>query len=156
MTSRQLAEFVAKLVSRCLYDKDFPTWFRLWEEHGFHVTPVHYYSPIPDSQHLNPDIWDRPSELPGIDLNSTMQLYLLHEVFPRFRSEYERIPVDSSRRRIRFLSPQWPFPRHRSTDCLLHSAPFQAAPYRRSGRRLLHFTFGASVEKQWQHRAFHH
>ena len=96
MTSRQLAEFVAKLVSRCLYDKDFPTWFRLWEEHGFHVTPVHYYSPIPDSQHLDPDIWDRPSELPGIDLNSTMQLYLLHEVFPRFRSEYERIPVDSS------------------------------------------------------------
>ena len=96
MTSRQFAEFVAKLVSRCLYDKDFPTWFRLWEEHGFHVTPVHYYSPIPDSQHLNPDIWDRPSEVPGLDLNSTMQLYFLHEVFPRFRSEYERIPIDSS------------------------------------------------------------
>ena len=38
--------------------------FRRFERHGVHVTPVHFYSPIPDTAHLGDDIWQqrvRPS-----------------------------------------------------------------------------------------------
>ena len=95
MTSSEFAEFIAATVSRWLHDKDFPKWFRFWEEKGFHVTPVHFYGPIPDSQSLDENLWKRTSELAGVDLNPAMQLHLLREVFPVFKAEYEQIPLDS-------------------------------------------------------------
>jgi predicted O-methyltransferase YrrM len=49
---------------------------------------VHYYSPIPDTRTLAPELWERPSELVGIDLNAAAQLKLLREEFPKYRLEY--------------------------------------------------------------------
>ncbi len=31
-----------------------PGFFEIWQEHGFHVTPVHFYQPIPDTRELVP------------------------------------------------------------------------------------------------------
>ena len=43
------------------------------------------------SDRLPETLWDRPSELVGIDMNDSMQLDLLRRHFPRFRNEYEQI-----------------------------------------------------------------
>src|SRR5256886_13000618 len=88
-----LSRSLAKIVPRCLHSARFRDIFRLWERHRFHVTPVHFYQPIPDTQSLPDTLWDRPSELVGIDMNDAMQLDLLRNHFPKFRHEYDQFPV---------------------------------------------------------------
>lgn len=53
--------------------KLFPFFQRL----GVHVTPVHFYEPIPDTRTLPDALWETPSELVGVDLNAPAQLDLL-------------------------------------------------------------------------------
>lgn len=65
--------------------------FRRFERHGVHVTPVHFYSPIPDTAQLGDDIWQRESDLVGVDMNDETQLHLVSEIFPKFRDEYEAL-----------------------------------------------------------------
>ena len=90
----ELSQFIARVVPHCLQSKEFHEIFQLWERKGFHVTPVHFYQPIPDTQSLPETLWDRPSELVGIDMNESMQLDLLRNQFPRFRNEYEQFPTE--------------------------------------------------------------
>src|SRR5262245_65710011 len=51
--------------------------FDLWQAHGFHVTPVHFYQPIPDTRELAAELWSRESALAGVDLRVAAQLSLL-------------------------------------------------------------------------------
>jgi len=55
---------------------------------GFHITPVHFYEPIPDTRTLKDELWESESELVGIDMKTQEQLRLLAHVFPSFRDEY--------------------------------------------------------------------
>jgi len=66
--------------------------FHLFEQNGVHVTPVDFYQPIPDTRSLDEELWRRRSDLVGIDLNVDVQLDLLTQQFPRFRSEYDAVP----------------------------------------------------------------
>jgi hypothetical protein len=90
----ELSGFIAALIPFCLKSAIFRELFRNWEQHGFHVTPVHFYQPIPDTQNLPKTLWDRPSELVGIEMNESTQLDLLRKHFPRFRNEYEQFPIE--------------------------------------------------------------
>jgi hypothetical protein len=60
--------------------------FEIWERRGYHVTPVHFYEPIPDTRTLDLDS-DRISELPGVDMDESGQLALLQEI-RQWESEY--------------------------------------------------------------------
>jgi hypothetical protein len=71
-------------------------YFELWEAHGLHLTRCSYLSPIPVVSALAKAIWEKPSELPGIELHEDRQLRLLTEDFPRFRSEIEPFRVGPS------------------------------------------------------------
>jgi Methyltransferase domain len=51
--------------------------FDVLEAHGVHVTPVHRYGPVPDTRELTPEVWSRPPEPPGLDMNRSGQLDLL-------------------------------------------------------------------------------
>ncbi len=66
--------------------------FRLWEKHGFHVTPAHFYSPVPTLADLSDDMWTKVSELPGIELNEVAQIEFLERICPRFKAEYDAFP----------------------------------------------------------------
>ena len=90
----ELAQFIARVVPHCLQSKEFREIFRIWERKGFHVTPVHFYQPIPNTQNLPEALWDKPSELVGVDMNESTQLDLLRKHFPGFRNEYERFPIE--------------------------------------------------------------
>jgi hypothetical protein len=89
----ELSQFIATVMPVCLHSAKFQEIFSTWERHGFHVTPVHFYQPIPDTRSLPKTLWDRRSELVGIDMNSSMQLDLLRTCFPKFQSEYEQFPT---------------------------------------------------------------
>jgi hypothetical protein len=57
----ELSRFVAAVVPICLESTEIRELFQNWEKHGFHVTPVHFYQPIPDTQSLPDTLWERPS-----------------------------------------------------------------------------------------------
>ena len=99
---------VARLVARILQGYAHPVlfqqYFPLWEEHGFHLTPVHFYQPIPDTRTLTDDLWTKESELVGVEMNDAVQLELLRKVFPRFRAEYEQFPMNPTDRPYEYYS----------------------------------------------------
>ncbi|MBI5190184.1 MAG: class I SAM-dependent methyltransferase [Nitrospirae bacterium] len=66
--------------------------FPLWERLGFHVTPVHYYQPIPDTRTLGDGLWEARSALAGLDTNEDGQLALLADFADRYKAEYEAFP----------------------------------------------------------------
>ncbi len=66
--------------------------FPLWERRGYHITPVHFYEPIPDTRTLKDDLWLKHSELVGIDINEKKQLSLL-PLFAKFKKEYNKFPA---------------------------------------------------------------
>jgi len=90
----EVSHFIATVLPRCIRSGSFREIFSLWERRGFHVTPVHFYQPIPETQSLPETLWNRPSELVGIDMNGTMQLDLLRNHFSKFRDEYNKLPVE--------------------------------------------------------------
>jgi hypothetical protein len=90
----ELSRFIAAVMPFCLQSTEHRELFLNWESHGFHVTPVHFYEAIPDTQSLRETLWSQPSELVGIDMNDSMQLELLRNHFPKFRDEYNNLPVE--------------------------------------------------------------
>ncbi len=95
ITLEALARFVGKIAPRCVRNPRFPEFFRLWEEQGVHITPVHFYQPIPNTRTLPEKLWTEPSALAGLDMNEAVQLNLLRNCFPRFRDEYDQFPVSA-------------------------------------------------------------
>ena len=105
----ELSQFIATVLPRCVRSERFREIFSFWERRGFHVTPVHFYQPIPDTQSLPETLWDRPSELVGIDMNDAVQLDLLRNHFPKFRREYEQWPTKPTGESGRFYLRKRPF-----------------------------------------------
>jgi len=90
----ELSQFIAAVIPFCLRSTEHRELFLNWEKHGFHVTPVHFYEPIPDTQSLPETLWSQPSELVGIDMNDSIQLELLRSHFTKLRDEYNNLPVE--------------------------------------------------------------
>lgn len=74
----------------------FKKLFLTWQNLGFHITPVQYYEPIPDTRILKDSIWNKHSELVGIKLNSKSQLKLLSKFQTMYKKEYSQIPHDKT------------------------------------------------------------
>jgi len=71
--------------------------FHVWQKLGVHITPVHYYQPLPDTRRLNGNLWKRLGALPGVDLNERFQLDLLSQFVAEYRSEYESFPREKQK-----------------------------------------------------------
>src|SRR5262249_17075291 len=93
------AHTIAPLLRKLAPD---PKYFELWQSHGFHVTAVHYYQPIPDTRRLPVSIWNRISDLPGVNMREEQQKQLLLEVVARLKDEYAAIPDGASTPEFQF------------------------------------------------------
>ena len=71
-------------------------YFRARERRGYHVLPVHFHEPVPDTRTLKDDMWLTPSELVGIDMKENSQLELLARFAYQFRREYDSFPRDKT------------------------------------------------------------
>jgi len=88
--AKRIAHIASLLLpSKVMRDKRF---FHFWEDKGYHITPVHFYEPIPDTRTLRDDIWLKQSELIGIDINEQGQIDLLRKFSSQFKDEYENFP----------------------------------------------------------------
>lgn len=65
----------------------------MWQSLGFHLIKNKYSSPVPDTRTLKEELWERHSELRGIDFNGEGQCELLADFVARFKDEYKRLPV---------------------------------------------------------------
>ena len=76
--------------------------FPFWERLGFHIVPIHFYQPIPDSRTLSPSLSERTSDLVGIDINDSFQLDLLERFEKQFRAEYDAFPRSATNDQTQF------------------------------------------------------
>jgi hypothetical protein len=88
----ELSRFIGAVMPFCLKRRQFRELFQQWEQQGFHVTPVHFSQPIPDTRSLSETLWSQASELIGIDMKERAQLELLQS-FLKFHDEYRRLPT---------------------------------------------------------------
>jgi hypothetical protein len=105
----ELSQFIATVIPHCLHGGKFHELFPVWEKHGFHVTPVHFYQPIPDTRSLPDALWNTASELVGIDMNDSFQLELLQKHFEKFRDEYEQFSAGPTGESGHFYAKKGPF-----------------------------------------------
>lgn len=77
--------------------------FHLWEAKGYHITPVHFYEPIPDTRDFASDIFTKESTLPGLELNEQAQISLLHEFSSNYRGEYGEFGYGQAKRKNEFF-----------------------------------------------------
>ena len=87
------ARAIAPVLRRLAHD---PTCFELWESYGFHVTGSHFYQPIPNTGALPLSLWNRVSDLPGVDMREELQKQLLSHIVAKFEGEFTAIPTGAS------------------------------------------------------------
>ena len=92
----EVARLLGSVAWRYAYPPTYEQYFRTWEERGFHLTPVHFYQPIPDTRTLDHGLWSRASDLVGLDLNEDTQLNLVRNVFPAYRDECNAFAFEPS------------------------------------------------------------
>lgn len=90
-----LSDSIAKLLSIALPTKILKRkeYFPLWEARGYHITPVHYDQPIPDTRELPDKLWRVPSSLPGLRIDDDAMLDLLSRFAARYKEEYQTLPA---------------------------------------------------------------
>jgi predicted O-methyltransferase YrrM len=65
--------------------------FEQWEQRGWHLTPNHFYSPIPDTRELGPAL-QATTALPGIDMRADAQHALLEQLSAEVGAEWAALP----------------------------------------------------------------
>ena len=92
-STAEVAALVARLTGPIFKAGAYPEFFRACEALGIHVTPVHFYQPLPDTRTLPESLWQDERATPGIEWNEAVQLQLLREEFPKYQSEYNALPA---------------------------------------------------------------
>ncbi len=87
-----LAESIITIGSKKARILQDPRYFEFWEKNGFHITPLSFKQPIPDTRELSESMWTRRSELVGIDLRASKQIELLSSLASKYKTEYEQFP----------------------------------------------------------------
>jgi predicted O-methyltransferase YrrM len=85
-----------KRVYRAVIREGIKPLFGFFERLGVHVTPIHFYQPIPDTASLDSVIWTRRSAMVGIDLRDSAQLALLAKLSESYKAEYNAFPRDDT------------------------------------------------------------
>src|SRR6185437_12938612 len=65
-----------------------------WQRLGVHVTRNHFYHPIPDTGALGDELFDRPSDMVGVDLGALRQEQMLRRFAAKYRGEYDQFPEE--------------------------------------------------------------
>lgn len=77
-----------------LLERFIKKFFPIWERMGFHITINNFYEPVPDIRTLEDYLWQKQSELIGIDINEQQQLHFLSQFSEQFKEEYQNLPKD--------------------------------------------------------------
>jgi predicted O-methyltransferase YrrM len=93
---RIIEDFIAECTARLMPRLNVRRHFDRFERRGVHVTPVHFYEPIPDTRRLDAKTWHCHSELMALDLDVAGQLNRLDLFRETFAAEYDAIPTSKT------------------------------------------------------------
>ena len=88
-----IALAISKLPKGILIDHRF---FELYQSKGWHASPVRFNQPIPNTAELPDALWDRPSQMVGVNINIEAQSQLLRNISEKYLKEYHQIPEEPS------------------------------------------------------------
>lgn len=83
-----------KLKNKVIREFCFRTW-RMWEILGLHVSPNHFYWPIPDTKDVLRYDFDKKFTLDGIKIDDSRMQELLKKL-AQYKSEYWAIHTNSA------------------------------------------------------------
>ncbi len=86
---------LSKLYSRIIR-KIIRVTFRFWERLGIHITADHFYEPVPNTRKLSEKLWQKHSELIGVNTNESLQLHLLSDFKDSYKKEYDLLPKEKT------------------------------------------------------------
>jgi hypothetical protein len=100
LNDRQRGELIAHLVKPYLdggfWGGKYKEHFSLWEHHGFHITPAHYYEPLPVLQALPDSLWETETQLVGVDMNIELQREFLRTIVASYHHEFDLFPDNAT------------------------------------------------------------
>jgi predicted O-methyltransferase YrrM len=88
---RLLAHGLSRLPKGLFTDREF---FPIYEQRGIHITPAHFYYPVPVLSELDESIWMTESEMVGIDMNLGGQESLVEDLAKNYFHEYFALNAD--------------------------------------------------------------
>lgn len=112
----QMASLLAAMIPMYLNGAKYAKYFTFWESRGFHIVRNHFYEPIPDIRSLRDEIWERESQLAGVDMNIDRQIWFLREVFPKYKAECDEL---ASRKPMSDYDFHFDNPNFSGTDALV-------------------------------------
>ncbi|HAC15071.1 MAG TPA: hypothetical protein DCE78_03890 [Bacteroidetes bacterium] len=72
----------------------FTNWtFNFWQALGLHIIPNHFYQPVPDTRFIPESLWDKKSDMIGIEMNDSMQLQRIQDFKSKFYDEYNQFLI---------------------------------------------------------------
>jgi hypothetical protein len=98
----RLVAYIVSVILRpgAIYD---PRNFALWQGKGYHITPVHFYSPIPDTRDLlSSRIWNEEKEMVGVNMNPDSQLKLLRDGPAKYEEEFSSFVKSKTAQSLEF------------------------------------------------------
>jgi len=83
-----------KEISKRVYsgEEDRIRIFELGEKLGIHITPIHFYQPIPDTRNIPVDLFNKPKSFAGINFREKEQIELLKQL-SKYSDELKDIPL---------------------------------------------------------------
>src|SRR5438128_2115066 len=88
---RSIAHGLSRLPKGLFTDTNF---FSIYERRGIHITPTHFYCPVPILHELDESVWSNKSAMVGIDLNLDAQRQLIDNFSRNYFSEYYALNAD--------------------------------------------------------------
>jgi len=88
-TTNKIKSTFGHILKKSIFDQHY---FDFWESCGIHITPVHYFSPIPDTRELSKTIRTTPLYMRGVQFNIDKQFNIFNDMFPKYQSEYNTFP----------------------------------------------------------------
>lgn len=82
-----------------LYPKSFlldKRHFLYWEKHGYHISPVFFHSPLPDTRELTEGNYQKKFDLKAININERGQIALVKLFRRKYFDMYTRLPMKST------------------------------------------------------------
>jgi hypothetical protein len=109
-----------------MFNSFYGSWrhhFEGFERRGLHVLPVHYYSPVPDTRELKPELWQSNSEMVGVHVEEEKARALLHEFAKLYGTEYNAFPAEAQPGQARYYrnNPAFHFPDAAMLYCFIRS-----------------------------------
>lgn len=126
---RIIAQLLSRLPKGLYID---PQFFPIYEARGLHMTPAHFYQPVPTISEIDDAVWSAESEMVGIDMNLDDQEKTVDGWAKKYLEEYRSLGTRKFEAKLDNIRRQFlDRPGYRGIDGFLYFSMIRSAkPHR--------------------------